>query len=71
MEGKALSWFGWLKDSGPVGSWDDFTTALMIRFGPSTYEDPIGTFTKSRQTTTVEEYQTEFEVLSNKIKGLM
>lgn len=70
MEWKALSWFGWLKDLGLVGSWDDFTKALKIRFKPSTYEDPIGAFTKLRQTTTVEEYQTEFEVLSNKIKGL-
>ena len=56
MEGNALSWFGWLKDSGSIGSWDDFITTLKIRFGPSTYEDLIGAFTKLRQTTIVEEY---------------
>ncbi|XP_042950388.1 uncharacterized protein LOC122282508 [Carya illinoinensis] len=70
MEGKALSWYCWLMDSGPIGGWDEFISALKVRFGPSTYEDPVGAFTKLRQTTTVEEYQTEFEMLSNRISGL-
>ncbi|KAF5475861.1 hypothetical protein F2P56_007623 [Juglans regia] len=70
MEGNALSWYSWLRDSGPIGGWEDLIAALRVRFGPSTYEDPIGAFTKLRQTATVEEYQTEFETLSNKIKGL-
>ncbi|KAF5463169.1 hypothetical protein F2P56_019105 [Juglans regia] len=70
MEGKALSWFSWLRDSGTLGNWEEFTTVLRVRFGPSIFEDPIGAFTKLRQTSTVEEYQTEFKILSNKIKGL-
>ncbi|XP_041009333.1 uncharacterized protein LOC121253378 [Juglans microcarpa x Juglans regia] len=70
MEGKALSWFSWLKDSGTMGKWEEFTAALRVRFGPSIFEDPIGAFTKLRQTSAVEDYQTEFEILSNKIKGL-
>lgn len=41
--------------------------ALRTRFGPSAYEDPVGAFTKLRQIESVEEYQTAFEVLSNKI----
>ena len=40
--------------------------ALRIIFGSSAYEDPMGTFTKWRQTRSVEEYQTAFEILSNK-----
>ncbi|XP_042946134.1 uncharacterized protein LOC122279514 [Carya illinoinensis] len=70
MEGKALSWFTWLKESSPINTWDEFTSALEIRFGPSAYEDPVGQFTKLKQSGTVEEYQTQFEELSNKIKGL-
>lgn len=50
MEGKALSWFSWLRDSGTMGEWDDFIVALKVRFGPSTFENPIGAFTKLRQT---------------------
>lgn len=41
---------------------------IRIRFGPSAYEDfPIGAFTKLRQISIVEEYQSAFEVLSNKV----
>lgn len=70
MESKSLSWYCWLRESGQVHSWEEFVAALKVRFGPSTYEDPIGAFTKLRQTTTVEEYQTQLEILSNKISGL-
>ena len=44
--------------------------ALRIRFRSSMYEDPMGTFTKLRQTGSVEEYQIAFEILSNKINGV-
>lgn len=70
MEDKALSWYSWLKESSPVHSWDDFVSALEVRFGPFAFEDPVGEFTKLRQNGTVEEYQTQFEILSNKISGL-
>lgn len=62
MEGKALSWFYWLMESSPPATWEEFLVALRIRFGPSAYEDPVGAFTKLRQTGSVEEYQSNFEV---------
>ncbi|XP_041001674.1 uncharacterized protein LOC121247377 [Juglans microcarpa x Juglans regia] len=70
MEGKALSWYYRLMESSPAANWEDFLVALRIRFGPSAYEDPVGAFTKLRQTGSVEEYQTTFEILSNKITGV-
>lgn len=45
--------------------------AFKIKSGPSAYENPVGAFTKLRQTSTMEEYQSQFEVLSNRINGLM
>lgn len=45
-------------------------TTLKIRFGPSNYEDLMGTFTKLRQIEIVEVYQSQFEALSNKIKEI-
>lgn len=45
MEGKALSWYYWLMNSSPTTYWEEFLVALQIRFGPSTYEDPVGAFT--------------------------
>lgn len=71
MEGKTLSWYYWLMEFGSVHSWEEFVLALKMCFGPSTYEDPVRTFTKLRQTATVEEYYTQFEALSNRIIGLM
>lgn len=44
--------------------------ALRTRFGPSAYEDPVWAFTKPRQTGSVEEYQTAFELLSKKVSGV-
>jgi hypothetical protein len=57
-------------ESGHSGGWEEFVVALKIRFAPSAYDDQIGAFTKLVQSTTVEEYQSEFEVLSNRISGL-
>jgi methyl coenzyme M reductase subunit D len=57
-------------ESGTVRSWEEFVVALKIRFAPSNYDDPVGAFTKLQQTSTVDEYQSQFEVLSNRILGL-
>lgn len=46
MEGKALTWFCWLKDSSPVANWEEFVEVLRVRFGPTAFEDPVGAFTK-------------------------
>jgi len=59
-------------ESGSIRSWEEFVVALKIRFAPSDYDDPVGAFTKLQQTSTVDEYQyqSQFEVLSNRIPGL-
>lgn len=44
--------------------------ALQVQFAPTPFDDPVADFTKLRQTSTVEEYQIDFEVLSNRILGL-
>lgn len=41
-----------------------------MRFGPSTYDDPMEALTKLRQMETVEEYNVEFENLSNRLGRL-
>jgi len=70
MEGQALQWYNWLVESAPLTKWDDFVVALKTRFAPSAYDDPVGAFTKLFQTTTVKDYQYQFEVLSNRISGI-
>lgn len=56
MEGRPLSWYNWLRDSGPIQGWEAFADALRVRFAPTAFDDPMGAFTKLKKTTTVEEY---------------
>ncbi|KAA8529666.1 hypothetical protein F0562_034234 [Nyssa sinensis] len=70
MEGKAITWFQELESAGGFPSWESFVRALLIRFGPSAYEDPMEALTKLRQATTVDAYKCEFEYLSNQLHGL-
>ena len=44
--------------------------ALHIRFGAIAYDDPMEILTRLKQTASVSSYKAQFEVLSNKIKGL-
>ncbi|GKA97825.1 ty3-gypsy retrotransposon protein [Tanacetum coccineum] len=53
-----------------LGTWEEFSRALQLRFGPSTYENHQATLFKLKQTSTVSAYQTEFERISNFVTGL-
>lgn len=70
MEGKALSWYQDLEATGGITSWEGFLTSLQTRFGPSAFEDPMADLTRLKQTSTVEAYKSEFEVISNQLRGL-
>lgn len=59
-----------MKSIGGFPSLKIFVHALLICFGPSAYEDPMGALTKLRQTTKVEAYKCEIEYLSNQFHGL-
>lgn len=70
MEGEALTWFQWMHANRQLLTWPMFLHALELRFAPSQYEDPKGSLFKLCQTTSVKEYQAEFEALANRIVGL-
>lgn len=55
---------------GAIDGWKDFIQALNTRFGSSGFEDPTGPLAKLWQTTTVQEYQEQFEGLANRTEGL-
>jgi hypothetical protein len=46
MEGRTLTLYHWLMDSGYTGGWEEFIIALKVRFAPSAFDDPVGAFTK-------------------------
>lgn len=71
LEGMALQWHRWYaKYQGPV-TWTAFIKALLLRFGPIDFEDPLEALTCLRQTTTVAIYQESFERLSHCVDGLL
>ncbi|KAK0608629.1 hypothetical protein LWI29_033588 [Acer saccharum] len=57
------------KYRGPP-TWNEFTKAVLQRFGPTDYEDPSEALTRLKQITSVEVYQTEFEKLSQQVDDL-
>ncbi|KAJ0521736.1 putative retrotransposon gag domain-containing protein [Helianthus annuus] len=66
----ALSWYKYLSNNRLLGTWPEFSRALELRFGPSSYENHQATLFKLQQKTTVAMYQTEFERLANRVIGL-
>ena len=70
MEGKVLAWFHDIEAAGGLSSWDGFVQSLQTRFGGSPYDDPMDSLIHLKQTTTVEEYKSQFEALSNQLRGL-
>lgn len=59
-----------LEESRQLTNWDAFVRALLVRFGPNPYEDPMEALTKLSQGGSVEEYKAQFETLSNKLSWL-
>ncbi|KAK9058307.1 hypothetical protein SSX86_023148 [Deinandra increscens subsp. villosa] len=68
--GEALSWYKHLATNEMLGTWATFKREVEIRFGPSSYENHEAALFKLRQTSTVSEFQAEFEKLSNRVNGL-
>lgn len=70
MEGEALIWYQDAWESGQLTSWEVFVRALLLRFCPTAYDDPMEALTRLKQTTTVAAYKSQFESLSNRLRGL-
>jgi len=65
LEGEAIQWYDWFEASHGLPTWAAFVEGLLVRFGPSAFEDVYGELAKIRQTSTVSEYQSRFERLAN------
>lgn len=39
LAGDALGWYQWMHHNGLLSTWDEFTHALELHFGPSTFEN--------------------------------
>ena len=70
MEGIALIWFQGAEETGLFVSWNAFVDALQLRFGNSSYDDPMEALKRLKQTSTVTVYKTQFEEISNRLTRL-
>ncbi|KAL6566283.1 hypothetical protein OROGR_001898 [Orobanche gracilis] len=68
--GTALGWYHWMENNEQITTWDNFVRDLLLRFGPSSYDNMQATLFKLRQMGSVLEYQQRFETISNLVKGL-
>lgn len=70
MQGSVLAWFKWLHANHLLTTWKEYTQALELRFGLSSYVNHQATLFKLQQLGSVTEYWKEFETLSNREMGL-
>ena len=63
-----MQWYRWFEKAWPNITWEEFTLALCVRFGPTDYEDFDEALAKLQQTGTVHEYQTQFERLATRVQ---
>ena len=57
LEGEALIWFQEGEEIGVFHDWDSLIQALHVSFGTTTYDDPMETLTRLRQTSYVAVYK--------------
>ena len=60
LDDEALVWFQDYERS--LDSWQTFVRAIQVRFGPSSYDDPMENLTKLKQITIVAVYKSQFEM---------
>ena len=69
MEGKAIAWYQDMDMYGFIPNWNVLTQALLDRFGPSAYDDPMESLSRLKQISSEEEYKERFKDLSNRVRG--
>lgn len=70
LDKDAIPWFQMMQRSQPFQSWQAFTRALELDFGPSVFDRPRANLFKLHQSGSVNEYYLEFTALANRVYGL-
>ncbi|XP_023907750.1 uncharacterized protein LOC112019466 [Quercus suber] len=70
MEGEALIWFQDAENSGLFSDWEAFVKAVHVRFGATSYDDPMESLTRLKQASSVIAYGGQFEAISNRVRSL-
>lgn len=70
MEGETLHWLPWRGKRQPFSGWEEFKNEVLKRFEPDDDGTPYEELLTLRQMTTVQAFQSLFEVLSLMVDGL-
>lgn len=70
LQGAAIIWYRWIRQSLGVLSWQQFSRAICTCFGSRNLIDPCSSLAKLTQTSTAGEYISSFEKLVNRAPGL-
>lgn len=66
FDGDVLQWFKCRDCLCTIPTWEEFTQALCLEFGPLEFEDTIETLFKLRHTGALNDYTSEFRCLANR-----
>lgn len=70
LTGEALDWYQWMYKTGQVSTWETLARDIKYHFGPSEFWNAEVALNKLQQTTTVNNYITQFVQLSMRTPGL-
>ncbi|XP_038685792.1 uncharacterized protein LOC119985573 [Tripterygium wilfordii] len=70
LDGPAWQWFQWANTDQCFSSWTILARAIEVRFGPTAFDDHGFALAKLTQTGSFEEFQSQFELLSNRVPQL-
>ena len=70
LNGIALQWYRWDTKFKGHSTLNEFTQAILHRFGPKDYDDPSEALSRLKQTSTIVSNQETFEKLSHRVDSL-
>ncbi|KAM0065899.1 putative nucleotidyltransferase, Ribonuclease H [Helianthus debilis subsp. tardiflorus] len=70
LDDAAADWYDWLCRHHRVTDWESFAAALLKRFRSTDFEEPEGLLAKLYQSSTVADYRSKFESISNRTMPL-
>jgi hypothetical protein len=70
LDQTVVPWFQMVQRNFPFRSWQEFTKAIELEFGPSVFERPRSALFKLTQSGSVGEYYLTFTALANRVTGL-
>ncbi|MCH79786.1 hypothetical protein A2U01_0000542, partial [Trifolium medium] len=70
LDHAVVPWFQMIQRETPFRSWQEFTRAIELEYGPSAFDRPRTALFKLAQSGTINDYYTQFTALANRVTRL-